>query len=497
MRTTEGLPYLSQANFVGQGFDIYGAYNIKTSRITLLFDPEKAGTHEFTFLGKTYALPAYIDGAENTEATYLEETLNTRDEFQNTIAAHAKVNASYGAFSGQMEAAYSRQFTRNNEYMYSFRNYYTRLATLFIKIETQYLTDYFAQRIGELPDHVTQENLIDFEEFFEDFGAYFTSEVNLGGSLDYYVAIDKLSSLTTHEASAMLKAEYRALFASGGVSGDIKVSANWQKYSASREVKIMASGGDPALLTQLINLDPSNPGLDSVQSFSEWASSVQLHPAIADFQLKGIWELCGTKRQVVEEAFGLYGSKMRPRMNVEASYETIPLIILGNQIKPPSDPNSTVGYQMVIIDRSNLTPGGVVFNRYYTVPSTGYRYTHFEAMYNQMGADILQGGYDNPNYVLALASFGMPWNAPPTSSFYGLLRSAGGGTKLQGWMDMTDPGSFSGGQAVYILVGIFGLGPNTGVEALGDDWRGTPVAELQVFFYGQRGTDLYTIGSGS
>ncbi|MBV9791719.1 MAG: hypothetical protein JOZ51_26210, partial [Chloroflexi bacterium] len=205
MRTVEGVPYLSQANFVGQGFDIYGAYNIKTSRITLLFDPEKAGTHEFTFLGKTYALPAYIDGAENTEATYLEATVNTRDEFQNSISAHAKVHGSYGAFSGQMEAAYGHQFTSNNEYTYSYRNYYSRLATLFIKIDTKYLTDYFAQRIAELPTTVNENNLIEFEEFFDDFGAYFTSEVNLGGSLDYYVAISKQSSLGSTDISAMVK----------------------------------------------------------------------------------------------------------------------------------------------------------------------------------------------------------------------------------------------------------------------------------------------------
>lgn len=497
MRTVEGVPYLSQANFVGQGFDIYGAYNIKTSRITLLFDPEKAGTHEFTFLGKTYALPAYIDGAENTEATYLEATVNTRDEFQNSISAHAKVHGSYGAFSGQMEAAYGHQFTSNNEYTYSYRNYYSRLATLFIKIDTKYLTDYFAQRIAELPTTVNENNLIEFEEFFDDFGAYFTSEVNLGGSLDYYVAISKQSSLGSTDISAMVKAEYRGLFASGGISSDIKNSTSWQKYSTNREVKIAATGGDPALLTTLAGLNPNDPSPASVAAFNEWAKSMELYPAVSDFQLKGIWELCGSKRTVVEEAFRRYGTKMRPRLNIEASTDFVPLIALGSQIKPPIEPVGQVGYQMVVLDRTNLTPQGVVLNKYYMVRNGAYTYSDFSAMYGQMGADIRQGNYDNPNYVLVLASFGMPWNAPPTSSFYGLLRTAGGGSKLMKWMEGTDPGSFNGANVVYILVGIFGLGPNTGVEILADSWR-TPISqELQVFFYGQRGTPLYTIGAGA
>ncbi|HEY0733733.1 MAG TPA: MAC/perforin domain-containing protein [Herpetosiphonaceae bacterium] len=493
MRTAEGVPYLSQANYVGQGFDIYGAYNITTSRTQALFDPEKAGTHQFDFLGKTYALPSYIDGTVNTESRYLEETVHTRDEFQNVIASHAKVHGSYGAFSGHMEAAYGHQFTRSSEYDYSFWSFFARLATLSIKVDTKYLTDYFAQRISGLPRTVNDSNLIEFEDFFNDFGAYFVSEVHLGGELDYYVSVSKESSLSKTTISSMVNIEHRGLFVSGGISADIKKSQDWQSYSSSRQVRIVATGGDPAVLTQLVGLNPNDPSAASVVAFNQWANTMEHYPAFADFHLRGIWELCGDRRAVVEQAFHVYGPKMRPRLNVEVSTNSVPLIVLGNQIKPPQPPNYNLGYQMVILDRTNITPEGVVLDKYY-VPDAPHGYDNIKQMYNRMYADIVQGGYNKINYVLILASFGMIWKGQPTSEFYGLLRTAGGGSKLLQWMN---EGISMYGNTTYILVGIFGLGPDTGVESLTYTVEDVPLNdELQVFFYGQRGTDLYTLGAG-
>src|SRR5687767_9438743 len=177
MRTANNVPYLSQANAVGQGFDIYGEYDVKSSAITPLLDPAKAGTKTFTFLGIEYVVPSYVNPIERTDAAYSEFTGETRESFQNSLSESANVHGSYGAFSGQMEQSYSHQFSSNSEYFYSYRNFYSGLAMLQLIQDNldDYLTDYFLQRISQLPMWFRPEdpdNVALFADFFDDFGAY-------------------------------------------------------------------------------------------------------------------------------------------------------------------------------------------------------------------------------------------------------------------------------------------------------------------------------------
>ena len=50
---SSNLPFLSQANALGQGFNVYGALD-PDSLIAPLFDFTKAPVHTFTFLGQDY-----------------------------------------------------------------------------------------------------------------------------------------------------------------------------------------------------------------------------------------------------------------------------------------------------------------------------------------------------------------------------------------------------------------------------------------------------------
>jgi hypothetical protein len=121
-------PFLSQANAVGQGFNVYGTFDT-SSLITPLFDFQAAGEHEFTFVGITYRIPKIVNPIEDTETYYTGGTFETRDSFQNSIAVHANVTGSYGAFSGETETAFSRQFQQESEYFYSYNNFFARLLS--------------------------------------------------------------------------------------------------------------------------------------------------------------------------------------------------------------------------------------------------------------------------------------------------------------------------------------------------------------------------------
>ena len=506
MRTAERIPYLSQANFLGEGFDIYGKYDVISSAITPLFDPIKAGTTTFDFLGREYVVPSYVLPAEDTQGFYKEFTGETRDSFQNNLSQRAEVHASYGAFSGQMEESYSSQFASNSEHFYSYRSFYTRLALLQLIPDNldQYLTDYFQQRVEQLPTTLDPNDIEPFADFFDDFGIYFISEVTLGGSLDYYVAVSKTSKMSTTEISGKVKLDYNALFQSAGVSAEVKNTQSWQSYSANRSVNIAAKGGDPPLLAKLTGVDPDQPNSTSVSIYNQWLDTIDTNPAITDFKLKGIWELCGDKRQVVEQAFHEYGRAMRPRMIIEISSEpgNAPMIILSGDIRPSTPPEYPQGYQLVVLDRTNPSPAGVRLNKYYTFDLTSphpFYYQNAQNMYNQMLSDIQEGGFDNMKYFLVLASFGMSGNAPPPSNVYGFLRAAGGGSQLQGWVDIADPGSTYERWVVYALTGVPNLGPSTGVETFGgNDFSSNEFHRtLEVLFYRQSGSSLYSLGAGS
>jgi hypothetical protein len=498
MRTADNIPYLSQANFLGEGFDIYGAHDVMSSAITPLLDPAKAGTKPFTCLGHEYVVPSYVIPSENTNAQYREFTGSTRDSFQNNLSEHAQVHVSYGAFSGQMEQSYSSQFTSNSEYFFSYRNFFSRLALLQLAQNVdQYLSEIFKERVKKLPAVFEPKDLDVFADFFDDFGPYFTSEIALGGALEYYVAVSKTSQTSMVEISANVKVDYNAVYVTGGVSAEVKNTKSWQRYSANRSVNIMAKGGDPALLAKLTSVDPDQPNSQGVSYYNQWLDSLDTDPAITNFKLRGIWELCGDKREAVESAFHEYGRSMRPRLVIETSSVTgvVPIITLGGEIRPSSPPKHPQGYQLVVLDRNNPSVSGVRLNRYYSYAETDF-YQSATVMYNQMLADIKDGKFDNNSNVLVLASFGLSKDAPPPSKFYGFLRSAGGGSQLLTWVETANPGSSYDWWAVYAFAGIPNLGPSSGIEVF-DTQAGAEVTKLlEVLFYRQRGGSLYSLGAG-
>src|SRR5262249_12319066 len=155
---------------LGQGFDISGKYSIPDSLIKPLLDPTKVGTRTFDFLDQTFLIPLYVSAAEDTTGETVEDCVETREEFQNSISATAGVKASYGAFSGQMEASYGSTFAESSNYSFAYHSFYSRLAVLnLLPTEAKHaLSDVFLQAVANLPDTVDDATLPQFEEFFDD-----------------------------------------------------------------------------------------------------------------------------------------------------------------------------------------------------------------------------------------------------------------------------------------------------------------------------------------
>lgn len=497
-------PIMSQALALGQGFNVYGALSAD-SLITPIFDLEASGFHTFTFLGSDYSIPVITTGIEDTTTYYRGGTYDSRESFQNSISAGVDVQASYGAFSGEMNVAFSRQYETSSDYTFSYNSMYSQLAYLELAPDDHYLTSAFQQRVSELPDTVTPDNLAAFEQFFATFGIYYTNRVVIGASLAFWVATLKTSELTDYNISAMLTAQYNGLFTSGSISTNILASATWKSYAASSSVGIQAFGADPTKAVAVAKLDPFQPSQASVATFQAWVDSIRTDPAIVDFQLTGIWERCGSKRQAVQAAWELYGAIMRPHLVATTTTNlypptpaTPPAVTIGRLIAPAAQPADNVGFQVTVLDGSAVLgdPAAVLFDEYYSISATNW-WQAYEAMYDKMAADLSTGTLLAQGNILLLASFNLNYNATPTPAFTTILRSAGCGDALTEWLANADSGSALGFPGNVLVAGIIGQGQGSAVEVMEYYWQsGTIPAELDVLFYRNADASGYTMGLG-
>jgi hypothetical protein len=492
------LPYLTQANYLGQGFDITGTYELPESVILPVVDANKATWVEFEFLGRKYSVPSFAKASTETKGGYTEAVVSTREELQNSIAVTAKVAAGYGAFSGEIDASYGQDLTSSSEHDYGYYNYYARLAVLnmdLVKARTM-LTKDFLERCEELPAQVNADTLEEFELFFHDYGMYVTGALSIGGSLEYSVAIKKDSGASLSSIKASLKAEYQGVLFSGELSGSLTKTDSWKRYQENRQVSISLRGGDPALISELAGTNVNAPTTKTVTSHKLWLESLKTAPAVSDFSLIGIWELIpdAKKRKLVSDAFTALQGTMRPRLTVETNWQAgwPPTITLGNAIRPEDPPEKPSGFQMAMIERSTLRR--IPLNKFYTVDQNA-KYDQYASIYEEMSEDIEEGGFAHPGMVMVLASFGVSFGAPPSLQLVPLLRSFGAGDALSLWLQKSSRGQKMEVRCTYVLVGVGGLGPRSGVEML-HGVKPREMDELEVFFYRQRGVNTYSLSLG-
>jgi hypothetical protein len=363
--------YWSLANYVGQGFNVYGAYDM-TSTTGLLFDfPDDTG-HDFSFQGKTFQIPKTVLGAESVNTYFQHVSGSTRESYQDSLATSANVQVGIGAFSGDLKASFSSEFQTASEFAFDRYTSYSKLGTLELRVDPSNITGSLASAIAKLPATSNPGNLQLFADFFQRFGVYFIWRVVFGGSLQLYTAVNKASGLSTQDISVEAEASYGALFKAGM---KVATSSRRETFNKNAFTSVNAIGGDLKLAAQLGLVDPNAPSADSVKLFVDWVGSVAASPAPVDFSLKGIWELCGDKRQAVETAWALYAQLMHPKLTIQTyglpAPTLLPIITLGRQLKPApaASPGPYGGWQIAILDRSNvLGDDGVKFSRHYPLP---------------------------------------------------------------------------------------------------------------------------------
>jgi hypothetical protein len=482
------------AKWIGKGFNIYGPYDLMSSVKTIqIFDARKAGT-EPSDIGD---LPEYCEYLEDPRVHYFEATGDSKESFQRRFSARASVDVTVGAFSGHTSAQFSETSTSSSRYFYACRAYMDQMGALVqSRFDAEYLSDEFKARLDELPVSWSEANLARFADFFDTFGAYFVSRVTLGNTLEYYVSLEQSSKLLEKDFKAKVEMEYDGLFVSGSASAEMRDKQKWSSYQENRRTSAVVKGGDRTKAAKI-----AKPSVDNFETFAatkkafdEWVQSTTATPALIDFSLKGIWEVCGAKRNVVESAFREYGRHMRPLVIMQPEcvklngFKPTPAGVYLNGWNVPASSQTTgetlAGYQVVVIDRKNPTKTGIVLNKLvqWSVSERG----QIHAKQDALAAELKSSPYYNSDYFMLFVTFGQS-STSPSPSLATLLREVGGGLSLEAWATKSAayPGTVDSNRLdLYALAGWFGAGSNNGVEIYGLRSGSDPKpAKLSVYFY--------------
>lgn len=461
-------------NSLGRGFDIFGAYNMDALIPNRIFDWNKAATYESApFLQAPRTLPSIVSLTPQTMTHSLDITATSRAEVQTKIATHAGVEASYGPFSGEFNLNFSQESDSRSSYFYGLKKAFIALG--YINLDTNdaaYLANGFAKRVAELPDQATDATMRSFVEFFQDYGFYYVDRLDIGGELNLAISVKTESHLNTRDISSGMQLAYNGLF-SGALKVDASFEEKWKTFSENSNVRVRAIGGKPDVADALAHIDPKNPNTDSRDLVQQWTQTLNYSPAVMNMHFSGIWKLCGSKRQVVEQAFKNFGVTMMPKVSLTSS-PAGPRLMIGGKAISVEVGTDRCGFQLTVLNRRKvLDDDGVVHSKFYSYAAD--RRTPLPEklkVYTQMLDDIRSLKLDNPGHIACLISYNMGHLTFPPRSFYQFLSEAGGGSEdgLKQWEKLSRSSGYNNPQEIaYCLLGVVQGGEGNGIESFAID----------------------------
>jgi hypothetical protein len=498
------------ADVLGFGFNILGEYD--TSSITSqLFIHANPNFSQYTFPGTqvTFEVPDNVSVIPDTEVTGSTQVFSTRKQFQSYFSAKAGLSGSYNAFSGQFNAAYSQTFNSSNSYYYGLTEANFKGWDLSLNDQSSnWISTGFKNNpaVQALPSTFTADNKQLFFDMFRQFGTHYISQVTVGGSLYYYVAVDQSFSSNQNQVDINLSLEYKAVFSSAKADAKSEWKQLTESWANSRIVKVDATGGDTSVLSAL---NPSYGDNDS-DIFKSWSTAVMQNPAVILFQLRPLSKLfSGNQADAVSDALQAYtNGAILVNANADytkgygpdgGDYTTSSSIIINGTVSIPNPsvpaPEPTVyyasstekyivpisGFQIALFDAVTLE---TIFNHIYYLDSTSLL-TEGQ-VYTEIMKDI--NGVQQKDYLCTVAAFAVDLMAYPSNDFANWLSSCG--AQLAGWKSYIgfcgDPGMVS-----YVCIGKQGLMPGNATEnfACTTLWidEGQPLgsinASAQVFLY--------------
>lgn len=307
---------LPGVTLIGRGFDIInGNFATSSSALDQLFDikdrigpkdtdfPERANAYadcERLFGRDTYGL-VEVEPTRGGEASMYTWAGSQVSSVQSKANASAKVEASYGTFSGELEAmgSSSHASSASSHFCHMlgrFPKYVLRL-----KPRDDNLWNLLLPKVQDALTNWSADKLK--SDFFPKYGGYYLHNTVMGGSVKYWAVRTKSSSESSKSFEANMKASYK--YGVGEAKGEAHAShAKTNKsFQSNSENGILARGGIKF------------PDFGTEGAVNAWIETILDAPELIDFHndtgnygCRTVWSLIedNARAKLVSDAFSEY-----------------------------------------------------------------------------------------------------------------------------------------------------------------------------------------------
>ncbi|GAB2511250.1 MAC/perforin domain-containing protein [Nocardia heshunensis] len=471
------------ASAIGRGFNILGTYSAKSLMPQIIALGPEDKTWEYPPTGIVYQVPENAQPTESTHTTGSSYVYNTVEQFQSHFSQKAGVKASYGAFSGQFDMAYQKTVNTDQSYYYGiYEADFTAWDLLLGDRSPDSQTPAFRNDpdVKNLPDTFTPQNQEQFFSVFRKWGTHLVDRVVVGGSLDYYEAVQTSYSSNQQSVSANITLEYKAVFTSGKAESKTQWDTLGKSWSNSRLVTVSATGGDNSILDAL---NPSY-GDNHVGIFTQWSNAVMKNPSVIEYTLKPLNHLFfGQQAAAVSDALEAYtngailvfgATDYTPGTapgggNVSTGWGIITngnVAVASPPVEPPPPhvvgPGQVApvgGYQLALYDPHTYEP--IMCHLYYQTYLGQQSLKPNPAIYHAMMTDLNK--VTQHGYVAAVSGFGIDLQNYPSQEFSNWLLSIGATMNL--WKKFKGY-DYKAGSCCYVVLGRQGSVQGHAIELL-------------------------------
>jgi hypothetical protein len=439
---------------VGYGFNALGPYD-PNSLMSQVFIKSYTKNNTYTYQPTNieYRVPDNVNVVSFSPVSGKTTVFQKQIEVQSYLSTKAEISGSYGAFSGQIEAAYGSAVDEWGSVFYGITDAWVGTwMVVLAQVNESALDPAFRQVLIGLPPTFDDTTIDTYFSFFQQYGTHFVHSAGVGGYFFYFQGIENTGSVSFQQAQAKANLEYNAVYVDAGA----KAEADWgqlgQQWVTERNVSISALGGSAKTLEDVTPVFNTN----EAQSFTNWQNSVEGNPSSVRFILRGWDELLATgspQQSAMKQALDDYMSHTIYVNSVYSGASQSNVIVGGEVVVPaqswPLNPQSKAqGIEIVLVD--NIGDLSVTFSSVYFINADG---SNFQQFFGQIMQD-LQTFADAEEQWCCFSLFNFPWGVLPDSRLLAWLQQFG----ITGQKCTTNYYACANGQASfsYVALGLVG-----------------------------------------
>lgn len=459
-------PTIPGTAVLGKGFDIFGRYSSGSTKRTIFDFTGDGRPWANPVNGTTYKIPRNIDdplpiGKFEGRSYHV----SSKSQMAQIFAAEAGLSGSYGAFSGELSAAFETESKEMTEYELGIYRLWNRAYSLEILHPT--LKNVSAQvqsdpDFADLPDRYAGDSRTRmlFFRFFEKYGTHFVNKVVMGSSLQYSCSVHKSLVESSEKFDASLNLEVQAVLFSAKADASVKWKSLGSRWSSSRKSTISGVGPDSILNSAL---PKENDSL--LADLDYWLSQARQSPFPIQFELTPISTLfSGDKAVAVLTAMQAYADNRMTVTTNQDDFDVGAQINLNGRVLSSRPSQRDRALQVVLLDDVTLKPR---FEKSYVF--TSFNPADCQKVYDRAFTDLQQftGG---PGIFVFVVAGAFRTTQYPSTSMYNMWRSLGARGGLDLWWNSR---SASGSPALvsYALVGSYELGVEGAQESFAEGGR--------------------------